>query len=158
MRRKAQSMLSADGQCALKQYMQAIQQLEDLSPVTIRNYLSDLRQFIGWCEDCWREGQEKGSFTPQAIAPSLLVRYREYLQTSLYLKPSPVSRALMNLKWYFAWTRKTQLIQSDPARPIKFVPKEAAPPSIPEYMPYRHKPPISVPMTCAIALAIEWQR
>lgn len=34
----------------------------------------------------------------------------------------------MSLKRYFAWIRKTQLIQSDPARPIKFVPKEAAPP------------------------------
>jgi integrase/recombinase XerC len=34
----------------------------------------------------------------------------------------------MSLKRYFAWTRKTQLIQADPASPIKFVPKEATPP------------------------------
>ena len=121
-------MLSQDGQHALDQYWQVLQQLEDLSPVTIRNYLSDLRQFIAWCEDSWREGQAERSFTPQAIAPAFLIRYREYLQTTLNLKPSTLNRTLMSLKRYFSWTRKEQLVQSDPACPIKFVPKEAAPP------------------------------
>lgn len=49
MKRKAQPRLSEDGQQALNQYGQMLQRLEDLSPVTIRNYLSDLRQFIAWC-------------------------------------------------------------------------------------------------------------
>ncbi len=128
MKRKAQPILSVDGQQALDQYRQVLQQIEDLSPVTIRNYLSDLRQFIAWSESAWGEGQGERSFTPQAVAPSLLIRYREYLQTSLCLKPSTVNRTLMSLKRYFAWTRQAQLIQSDPARPIKFVPKEVAPP------------------------------
>lgn len=128
MKRKAQPMLSTNGQQALDQYRQVLQQLEDLSPVTTRNYLSDLRQFIAWCEAYWNERQEERSFTPQAVAPALLIRYRECLQTSLGLKPSTVNRTLMSLKRYFAWTRKTQLIQSDPASPIKFVPKEAVPP------------------------------
>src|SRR6266536_2280467 len=88
MKRKAQPILSEDGQQALDQYRQVLQQIEDLSPITIR----------------------------------------EYLQTTLGLKPSTVNRALMSLKRYFAWIRKTQLIQSDPARPIKFVPKEAVSP------------------------------
>src|SRR5437016_3107709 len=112
MKRTAQPLLSESGQQALDQYRQVLQQFEDLSPVTTRNYLSDLRQFVAWCEDCWREGQEKRNFTPQAIAPSLLMRYREYLQTTLCLKPSTVNRTLMSLKRYFSWTRKTQLIQS----------------------------------------------
>ena len=128
MKLNAQPTLSISGKHALGEYRQVLQQLEDLSPVTIRNYLSDLRQFIAWCEDCWCMGQEKRSFTPQAVAPSLLMRYREHLQTTLGLKPSTVNRTLMSLKRYFAWIRKTQLIQSDPASPIKFVPKEATPP------------------------------
>jgi integrase/recombinase XerD len=128
MTRQAQPKLSATGQQALDQYRQVLQQLEDLSPVTTRNYLSDLRQFISWCEAYWSEGQEEHSFTPQTVAPALLICYREYLQTSLGLKPSTVNRTLMSLKRYFAWTRKTQLIQSDPASLIKFVPKEASPP------------------------------
>jgi integrase/recombinase XerD len=105
-----------------------LQQLEDLSPITIRNYLSDLRQFIAWCEDSWHEGQEDLCFTPQAIAPASLMRYRDYLQTTLHLKPSTVNRTLLSLKRYFAWSRKTHLIQSDPSSLIKFVPKEASPP------------------------------
>ena len=72
--------------------------------------------------------QEERRFTPQAVAPALLIRYRDHLQTTLSLKPSTVNRTLMSLKRYFAWTRKTHLIQSDPASPIKFVPKEASPP------------------------------
>lgn len=128
MKRTAQPLLSESGQQALDQYRQVLQQLEDLSPVTTRNYLSDLRQFIAWAEDCWHEGPEERTFTPQAVAPSLLIRYREYLQTTLGLKPATVNRTLMSLKRYFAWTKRTQLVQSDPADPIKFVPKEATSP------------------------------
>lgn len=128
MKRQAQPRLSENGQQALDQYRQVLQQFEDISPVTTRNYLSDLRQFIAWCEVDWNARQEERSFTPQAVAPTLLISYREYLQTSLGLKPSTVNRTLMSLKRYFAWTTRTQLIQADPASPIKFVPKEVAPP------------------------------
>ncbi len=128
MKREAQPRFSEDGQQALDQYTQVLQHLEDLSPVTLRNYLSDLRQFIAWCECSWCDVQEGRSFTPQVVSPALLIRYRDYLQTTLRLKPSTVNRTLMSLKRYFAWTKKTQLIQSDPASPIKFVPKEASPP------------------------------
>ncbi len=128
MRREAQPLLSEDGQQALDQYAQVLQHLEDLSPVTWRNYLSDLRQFIAWCERSWRDTQEDRTFTPQAIAPALLVRYRDHLQTTLGLKPATINRTLMSLKRYFAWTRKAQLIQSNPASLIKFVPKEASSP------------------------------
>ncbi len=74
MKREAQPMLSGDGQYALDQYRQDLQSLEDLSPVTIRNYLSDLRQFMAWCEYSWREyswreEQDEQPFTPQAVAP-----------------------------------------------------------------------------------------
>src|SRR5437588_8475634 len=126
MKRKVQPMLSADGQYALDQYTQILQQLEDLSPVTIRNYVTDLRQFIFWYEDSWHEKQENRFFTPQVVAAPVLIRYREYLQTTLGLKPSTVNRTLMSLKRYFAWTRKTQLTQADPASPIKFLPTEAS--------------------------------
>jgi len=88
MKRKHSRCSHQTGQQALDQYRQALQQLEDLSPVTTRNYLSDLRQFIAWCECSWRDVQEYRSFAPQAVAPSLLMRYRDYLQNALNLKPS----------------------------------------------------------------------
>lgn len=128
MKREAQPLLSEDGQQALDQYMQELQHIEDLSPVTLRNYLSDLRQFIAWCEACWREGQEDRFFTPRAVAPPLLMRYRDYLQSTLHLKPATINRTLMSLKRYFAWTRKTQRVHADPSSLIKFVPKEVSSP------------------------------
>lgn len=128
MKRAAQPVLSVEGQQALDQYAYALQQIEDLSAVTIRNYLSDLRQFMAWCEDTCREEQEGHYFTPRAISPPLLIRYRTYLQTTLWLKPSTINRALMSLKRYFAWATRTQTIQYDPMRAVKFVPKEATAP------------------------------
>lgn len=90
MRRVAQPLLSADSQLALEQYTQVLQHLEDLSPVTTCNYLSNLRQFIAWCECSRHDAQEGHSFIPQAVAPSLLIRYREHLQTILSLKPATI--------------------------------------------------------------------
>lgn len=106
MKRQAQPRLSKDGQQALNQYRQVLQQYEDISPVTLRNYLSDLRLFAAWCEEHWREEQEERGFTLEAVVPPLLIRSREYLQISLRLKPSTVNRTLMSLKCHFTWAKK----------------------------------------------------
>jgi integrase/recombinase XerC len=127
MKREAQPALTVGGQQALDQYTSALKQ-EDLVAKSIRNYLSDLRQFMAWCEWGFREEQDGRSFTPQAIAPALLIRYRTYLQTTLWLKPSSINRTLMSLKRYFAWAVKEQLIQDDPTDTVKFLPKEATAP------------------------------
>jgi integrase/recombinase XerD len=128
MRRDAQPHLSEEGQQALAHYTHTLQQVEDLSVVTLRNYLSDLRQFMAWCECQWHEAQEDRPFTPQVVAIPLLIRYRTYLQTTLWLKPATVNRALMSLKRYFAWVTKAGMTQSDPTSALKFVPKETPAP------------------------------
>ncbi len=128
MKREAQPALSVEGQQALDHYAYALKQVEDLSAVTIRNYLSDVRQFMAWCESHWYEEQHKPSFTPQAVAPPLLIHYRTYLQTALWLKPSTINRAIMSLKRYFTWAVREQLIQDDPTSTVKFIPKEATAP------------------------------
>ncbi len=87
MKREAQPALSVEGQQILGQYADALRQMEDLSAVTVRNYLSDLRQFMAWCECAWREEWNEAPFTPQAVTPPLLIRYRACLQTTLWLKP-----------------------------------------------------------------------
>jgi integrase/recombinase XerD len=128
MKREAQPILSIEGQRVLDHDAHTLQQMEDLSAVTIRNYLSDLRQFMAWCECSWREEQDEQPFTPQAVSPPLLIRYRTYLQTTLWLKPSTVNRTLMSLKRYFAWATRAQIIQHDPTNIVKFVPKETTAP------------------------------
>lgn len=124
MKREAQSALSVGGKQALDQYASALKH-EDLSAKSIRNYLSDLRQFMAWCECSWRDEYDERPFTPQAIATPLLIRYRTSLQTTLWLKPSSINRVLISLKRYFAWAEREQFIQDDPITTIKFLPKEA---------------------------------
>lgn len=58
MKRAGQPTISHAGIEALNQYKAYLQQSEDMSPVMVRNYLSDLRQFIAWCESSWHEGQD----------------------------------------------------------------------------------------------------
>lgn len=50
-KRPAQPQLSPAGQQPLKQYASALQEREDICPVALRNYLSDLRQFAAWYEN-----------------------------------------------------------------------------------------------------------
>lgn len=58
MKRQAQPALSIGSQQALDQYASALKQ-EDLEAKSIRNYLSDLRQFMAWCECSWYDEQDK---------------------------------------------------------------------------------------------------
>src|SRR6266566_5668436 len=96
MKRAAQPVLSRSGEGALTHYEQRLRVEEDLSVVTIRNYLSDLRQFVAWCELNWQSGREDTiSFTPEAVSTPTLIDYRTYLQLMLQLKPNSVNRSLV---------------------------------------------------------------
>jgi hypothetical protein len=94
MKRKAQPMISEDGQHVLDRSTQARQDREDLSVVTIRTNLNDLWQYISWFEYCWQDRREDRFFLPQAPAPLPLIRSRKYLQPTL--GPSNVTRAQMH--------------------------------------------------------------
>ena len=129
MRRLSKPSILTSGQQALEQYTAYLQLEVDTSASTVRNYLSDLRQFIAWCETTWASGQEQTrSFTPAAITTLLLTRYRTYLQHTLQLKPASVNRALVSLKRYAAWATEHGLITRNPARAVKLIPMEATAP------------------------------
>ncbi len=123
MKRVGQPVISQAGIEALNRYKVYLQQSEDMSPVTIRNYLSDLRQFIAWCEASWQDGQEVDHpFVPISVVTPTLTRYRSHLQTVLRLKPASVNRSLVSLKRYFAWATNHRVIQYDPSKAVKLVP------------------------------------
>ncbi len=129
MKRVAQPPLSRSGECALTHYEQRLRVEEDLSIMTIRNYLSDLRQFVAWCELTWQSGREEAtSFTPEAVSTPTLIDYRMYLQLTLHLKPNSVNRSLISIKRYFAWLVATGQLSYDPARVVKLVGEEVTPP------------------------------
>jgi site-specific recombinase XerC len=56
MKRPAIPALSEEGQQALDVYTAALREHTDTSPATVRNYRSDLRQLIAWCERTWATG------------------------------------------------------------------------------------------------------
>ncbi len=125
MKREGRPALSSSGEQVLEQYERMLRTEEDLSPVTIRNYLSDLRQFAAWCESVWKQGrEEEPAFAPEVISTPTLTDYRTYLQQILHLKPNSVNRSLISLKRYFAWLMSIGQIKHDPAKVVKLVGEE----------------------------------
>ena len=112
--------LSDVGQQAFERYGAYVREQVDLRPATVRNYLSDLRQFMAWCEATWMEGSESAPpFAPDAITTPLLTRYRAHLQHALHLKPASVNRSLISVKRYCAWAAAEGLIVRNPAAVVK---------------------------------------
>jgi integrase/recombinase XerD len=128
-KRANQPALSGPGEQILAQYEHQLCIEEDLAHATIRNYLSDLRHFAVWCESTWKQGQEaEPAFRPGAITTPTLTDYRTYLQQTIHLRPNSVNRSLVSLKRYFAWLLSSGQIKHDPAKVVKLVGEEAAPP------------------------------
>lgn len=126
-KRSAKPSLSGPALATFDEYARHLAQDQDIRPSSLRNYLSDLRLFMGWYE-CEEAGSAPTTFQLAQITTSTLSRYRSYLQTKLGLKPASVNRALTSLKRYFAWASGQNLIHHDPAQTLKLVGKvEQAP-------------------------------
>ena len=67
MVRETQPKLSKEWQKVLDHYAYVFRHVENLSAVTIRNYLSDSRQFMVWCEGCRQEEHCEPSFMLQRV-------------------------------------------------------------------------------------------
>ncbi len=128
-KRSPMPILSDTGQAAWDAYATALRITTDTSPVTVRNYLSDLRQFIAWAEAEWTVGQDATvSFTPTCLTPPLLTRYRSTLQHTRRLTPASINRALVSLKRYSAWLLAECVLSRDPVAPVKLIPETARAP------------------------------
>jgi integrase/recombinase XerD len=128
-KRAKQPELSVTGEQVLAQYEQRLRTEEDLTPVTIRNYLSDLRHFAAWCEATWKQGREEDcAFVPQRVTTPTITNYRAHLQQGLHLKPNSINRSLISLKRYFAGVLSAGHISYDPAKVVKLVREEVLAP------------------------------
>lgn len=90
---------------------------QDLSPLTIRGYLADLRHFARWFEQTNGE-----TLTVQRITPTDVKEYKHFLIGVEKRKASTVNRRLAALAALAKWARRTRQIQSDPTENIKGVP------------------------------------
>ena len=121
--------LSPSAQEALLGYHRHLTEETDLSAVTIRNYLGDVRLFILWYEKEWSAGDDVAApFSPTLVTTPTLTRYRDYLQENKALKPATINRYLISLKRYFDWALAGDRPDLDPARPIKLVDQVLRPP------------------------------
>jgi integrase/recombinase XerD len=128
-KRAKRPMLSSTGEQVLAQYERRLRVEEDLTSVTIRNYLSDLRHFAALCESIWKQGREEDlGFTPESVTTPTITDYRTYLQQALHLKPNSINRSLISLKRYFAWLLSTGQATYDPAKVVKLVGEEVSTP------------------------------
>lgn len=122
--------LSSQGEQALAAYENHLRHEADLRPVTIRDYMSDLRLFMAWCERDWSEGHEDEiAFSPENVATPTITRYRDYLQNDLGRKPATINRYLISIKRYFSWAVEQELVLRDPAPVVKYIPQTPRPPA-----------------------------
>jgi integrase/recombinase XerC len=74
------------------------------SPLTIKNYLSDLSAFSAWF------GETNGNvLSPEKITPTDLREYKTWLVNRKQLKPASVNRKLATLKSFITWANELGL-------------------------------------------------
>lgn len=89
---------------------------EDLSPVTVRGYVSDLETFIVWLK------QSRGTKVRlNQISTIELINYRQHLIAVKGLKPATVNRRLEALRRFCKWACNQKLIKRDIATEPKAV-------------------------------------
>jgi integrase/recombinase XerD len=128
-KRVAKPRISAAGERELERYGRYLREEQDLAADTVRNYLSDLRQFAAFCEATWAEGEEAGeAFSPQGVTTPTITLYRSHLKNVANLKPASINRYLVSVKRYFSWAMDQRLVSRDPAKAVKLVPRVVSPP------------------------------
>jgi integrase/recombinase XerC len=129
VKRAAKPKLSAEGEEGLERFGTYLRYGQDLASDTVRNYLSDLRQFAAFCEATWADGEEADEvFLSANVTTPTITLYRSHLKNVLNLKPSSINRHLVSIKRYFGWATDEGLVARDPAKVVKLVPRVVPPP------------------------------
>jgi site-specific recombinase XerD len=109
----------------------------NVKPITIKNYLSDLRHFFGWLifklkvknqelNPALREGREKIENNPinflNLITPEIIDDYKTYLyENKIPLKT--INRRLSTLRKFFSFCINQGWLKENPARKISNIKK-----------------------------------
>jgi integrase/recombinase XerC len=104
-------------------------QRQEASPLTLRNYLSDLESFGGWFRSSL--GQE---LSVKEITPTDIREYRSYLLNVKARKAATVNRHLAAIRKFCQWAHGTGRIRELPTEGVKGV---AASPTAPRWLPKR---------------------
>lgn len=89
---------------------------QDRSPRTVQAYLSDLAHFARW----FAQTNDR-PFTPEAVTPTDVLEYRQWMVAVQGLTPATVNRRIAALRTFSAWAYKAGLIASDPTEGIRLL-------------------------------------
>jgi integrase/recombinase XerD len=120
--------ISSQGTSTISDFISNLSQEGDLHNKTLKEYTSDLKDFVYWFENVWGKHSEDISFHPIEVTTRTIARYREHMQITRCLKPSTINRRINSIKRYFDWAKQKGIIQNNHSRPIKFVPAEKTSP------------------------------
>lgn len=93
---------------------------QDLSPVTVRDYLHDLQRFRQWIEES-RARQRRREMALGRVTTVQLASYRQHLLRVERLKATTVNRKIQALKRLFGWAQQKGHVQLDVSREVQFV-------------------------------------
>ena len=119
--------LSLQGELIITNFIDTLTNQEDLNPKTLKEYTSDLKQFVGWFESPEHQ-EETVIFRIEDVSTPTLTRYRDVMQRINELKPATINRRLITLKRFFEWAIAEEFIRRDPSKPVKLVPEEKVSP------------------------------
>ena len=88
----------------------------DRAILTINGYVADVRLFARWFEQTNHE-----SFATQAVTPTDVREYRQYLLNVKRQKASTINRKLAALSTFMAWAKVAGHIEHDPTTNVRFV-------------------------------------
>ena len=91
----------------LKEFKQFLQ-LKKLSKISVKNYLSDVRQFLTWTA--------KNSF--KQLSPAVFSAYKSYL-LGLKISAKSINRYLASLRSFGQFLKQQQLTATNPAQNLK---------------------------------------
>src|SRR5260370_42637446 len=115
MKREQHPWISTSAEDVLASYRETLQERDALHAATIRNYLSDLRHFMAWCETSWQEGLfPEVAFRLPALTTPLIAQYRAYLLSVLRLKPASINRMLVSINRFSAWATERNMLACTP--------------------------------------------
>jgi len=106
---------------ALLNDLAAALRARDRSELTIKPYLSDLRQFVAWFEE-----YAGAQFRLEAITEYDVREWRDHLAATM--KPASVNRKLSSLAALYHWAEETKQVNQNPARYVNGVDQQPVAP------------------------------
>jgi site-specific recombinase XerD len=92
---------------------------QDLSPVTVRDYLHDLQRFQIWMREDRRGRRREVSL--RRLTTVQLVHYRQHLLDVERLQAATINRKIQALKKLFVWARQKGHVKLNVASDLQFV-------------------------------------